>query len=88
MESVHPLEKMLKKIPQLQEVELLFEEIPPLRTAWQNILRQFFKYLPYEVKGINVVEPKWDFLIVLDDCRFDIFKKQININGELEAKIS
>lgn len=38
--------------------------------------------------GINVFDEDWDTLIVLDACRYDMFKKINEIQGELTAKKS
>lgn len=91
MESIHPVEEILGNLPifNSEKIELLFERIPILRTAYQNIVRQFFKYLPHK-GGMKVLKPDWDYLIVLDDCKFDYFKKKIKgrLEGDLKTKIS
>jgi len=38
--------------------------------------------------GIDVIGRDWDNLILLDACRYDYFKSQIDLNGELESVIS
>lgn len=38
--------------------------------------------------GIDMMEEDWDVLILLDACRYDYFKNQVNIRGELERVIS
>jgi hypothetical protein len=38
--------------------------------------------------GVDVMEEDWDNLVILDACRYDYFKKQNNIEGELVKKIS
>lgn len=41
--------------------------------------------------GIYILDEKWDNLIILDACRFDLFKKEIKnwrIEGRLEYRIS
>ena len=38
--------------------------------------------------GVKVVNEDWDYLIVLDAARYDIFKKINWIKGNLEYKIS
>jgi len=37
---------------------------------------------------IRVTEEKWDYLIVLDACRYDYFRKYNTIKGKLKKKIS
>jgi len=42
-------------------------------------------------KGIRIIDEDWDNLIILDDCRYDIFEKifkERNMGGKLEWKIS
>lgn len=50
------------------------------------VLRQFFRLK--EHNGVKVVEEDWDYLILLDACRYDYFKAYNNLEGELEKKIS
>lgn len=38
--------------------------------------------------GIEVMDQDWDYLIILDACRYDSFKKVNNIGGELKKVIS
>ncbi len=51
-----------------------------------NFLQIFFSFIPH--KGVNVMDEKWDYLIILDACRFDEFKDINDIEGKLEKKIS
>lgn len=39
-------------------------------------------------RGIYIVDEDWDNLIILDACRFDVFKQLNSIDGKLESKIS
>lgn len=49
-----------------------------------RILRYIFRN-----KGIYIVDESWDNLIILDACRFDVFKKLNKIiDGKLESRIS
>jgi len=38
--------------------------------------------------GINVMNEDWDFLIILDACRYDAFEQIVDIEGELQSVIS
>lgn len=38
--------------------------------------------------GTDVMGEEWDTLIILDSCRYDIFKKEHDLPGELESRIS
>ena len=54
-----------------------------------HILPIFFKYK--KNLGLHVMEQEWDNLIILDACRYDVFKKHVNhlgIKGELRKVIS
>lgn len=61
---------------------------------WKHLYRDkvFIKFLKLtsanKNRGIYVVDEKWDNLIILDDCRYDIFKEINTIPGKLESKIS
>jgi len=52
----------------------------------QPIYKAAFRILPH--KGNNVLEEDWDYLIVLDACRYDIFEQVNTIEGSLEKKTS
>jgi len=57
----------------------------------QKLIRLFWNgwSMLNPIKGINVMNENWDYLIVLDACRYDFFKKYNNISeGFLERKIS
>jgi hypothetical protein len=60
---------------------------------WRNIfLWRLFLPLVYSFDdGFFVLDEKWDYLIILDACRYDVFKKIIkkfNLKGKLEYKKS
>jgi hypothetical protein len=38
--------------------------------------------------GTNIFQEDWDNLIILDACRYDIFKEESDLPGELESRIS
>ena len=57
-----------------------------LQLIYQEILREIFKILPHN--GIKVVEEDWAYLIILDACRYDVFKELNTIPGRLEKRIS
>lgn len=57
----------------------------------ESSLRYFYRWRPPE--GVRVVEEDWDFLIVLDACRYDFFKqaceeKEWLQKGKLSKKTS
>lgn len=60
---------------------------------WSPLLAKIYRYyfdLFYENNGVRVVDEEWDYLIILDACRYDIFKEIYNdyLEGDLEKKIS
>ncbi len=57
-----------------------------LVSLYENALRVYFSFR--KPKGIHVLNEDWDFLIILDACRYDTFKKLNFIKGKLEKKIS
>jgi hypothetical protein len=75
--------------------------ISDILTALQNPARLFFELRRIalsinasytRLRGSNgecrVVEEDWDNLIILDGCRYDMFKELNIINGKLESRIS
>lgn len=42
----------------------------------------------YNKTGINIFDEDWDNLILLDACRYDMFKNAIDIDGQLETRTS
>lgn len=57
-----------------------------LKLMYLGFLFIIYRLLPH--KGVKVVEEDWDYLIILDACRYDSFKKLNTIPGKLEKKIS
>ena len=52
----------------------------------QLVYKAVFRVLPHD--GDNVLDEQWDYLIVLDACRYDIFEELNIIDGDLEKRIS
>jgi hypothetical protein len=42
----------------------------------------------YSNKGAEIFQGEWDNLIILDGCRYDIFKEINNLSGDLQYRIS
>jgi len=65
-----------------------------LLKSWENwkIWRDKYrkKVLPHILRkrGVYIVDEEWDNLIILDACRYDMFKRYNNIKGKLEFRIS
>ena len=45
---------------------------------------------PYNTEGVDIFEEDWDNLIILDACRYDLFKKKVDVSkyDEFTGKIS
>lgn len=42
----------------------------------------------YNEDGLSIFDEDWDNLLILDACRYDMFKDQSNLPGKLNARIS
>ncbi len=80
------IETILRKFPDLGSIEQIFRRSPFLRRSYYAALERFFRYFPND--GVKVMDEKWDYLIILDACRYDYFKKLNDTPGNLEKKIS
>ena len=67
-------------------IESIFRKIPVLREGYRIALKTVFSVLPHS--GVSVMDEAWDYLIILDACRFDYFERQNNLDGKLSKKIS
>ncbi|MGZ0745986.1 hypothetical protein [Haloparvum sp. AD34] len=47
-----------------------------------------FRTKDYNKEGTNIFNEDWDNLILLDACRFDILKEEVNFEGDLESRRS
>ncbi|MBN3038343.1 MAG: hypothetical protein JW869_02875 [Candidatus Omnitrophica bacterium] len=68
----------------------IFRRFPKAYDAYVYFLSKMFKFSPHARRGygIKVMDESWDYLIVLDACRFDSFKACNKIKGKLKKKIS
>jgi hypothetical protein len=58
---------------------------------WKHQYRDriFIKLISWRKnKGVYILDEEWDNLIILDDCRYDIFEELNNLGGKLEWRIS
>lgn len=68
-------------------IEKLFQKMPKLRRLYIIFLKNaIFRFT--KNKGHAIINNDWDYLIILDACRFDTFKKYNTIPGKLSKKIS
>lgn len=58
------------------------------KALWKyiNLLRRWYALFPHQ--GTRVTEEDWDYLIILDACRFDDFAHNITLPGRLEKRIT
>lgn len=55
------------------------------------ITKGFYQYIFNNIiinHGTHIMEEDWDNLIILDACRYDLYKKNNNLSGNLEYRIS
>ncbi len=62
------------------------------------VFKSVLRYLPIECNnlffrlkygpGTKVMEEDWDNLVILDACRYDMFSERIQLDGELQSRIS
>ncbi|PSP82763.1 hypothetical protein BRC96_11185 [Halobacteriales archaeon QS_6_64_34] len=45
-------------------------------------------YRDYNPEGINVFDEKWDNMIILDSCRYDVFEEENSLPGTLKKRTS
>ena len=74
-----------------------YEKIKQFIDNWNDVLWWRKKASPYLIrkihrilprKGIDIPEEKWDNLVILDACRYDMFEQQSNIDGKLIKRTS
>lgn len=64
----------------------------------REVITTTAKYVPVEINnlvfrarygpGTRVMKEDWDNLILLDACRYDMFEERVDLEGELESRIS
>jgi len=73
------------------------KKIRELKSNWHNGLWWRKKACPYLIRkthqilpqsGIDIPNEEWDNLVILDACRYDMFRQQSNIGGELTNRTS
>ena len=63
-----------------------------------ELVRTSLSYIPIEInnllfrlqngQGTKIMEEDWDQLVLLDACRYDMFKDCVDLDGTLESRIS
>jgi hypothetical protein len=71
----------------MKEPSLAMGEIKRRVNAISHVPRKIMFNLKYG-SGINVMDEDWDFLIILDACRYGAFKQVIDIDADLKSVIS
>jgi len=64
------------------------KEIKPKKIDFKYLISKYWYKKLLGNKGIYVTQQKWDHLIILDACRYDMFKKVNTIPGTLKYVIS
>lgn len=73
--------KGIKKLEKIQHPALLSRE-------FNRIWHRNLYYRDYYSEGVDIFNEDWDNLIILDACRYDIFKEVNYITGTLKSKMS
>lgn len=64
---------------------------PFYNLCMREINKMYFSrigYRDYNPAGINIFSENWDNMIILDSCRYDIFKEENSLPGTLEKRTS
>lgn len=71
-------------------LKTIFSKSPKAYEGYLRLLSVVSKFIMFLMRGrrVRVTEEEWDYLIVLDACRYDYFRRYNSINGKLEKKIS
>lgn len=84
-------------VPNRYNKENLFRAIQRPSLALNEAKRQLadISHIPRKIlfnqrygSGIDVMDQDWDFLIILDACRYDSFERTVGMDGELKRVIS
>ncbi len=74
-----------------REIEDLLIPFVQKHITIQKLIRLFWNIwsIFHPIKGVKIMEEKWDYLIILDASRYDYFKEyNYIINGQLQKKLS
>ncbi|MHA1834227.1 MAG: hypothetical protein ACTSV7_09555 [Candidatus Baldrarchaeia archaeon] len=89
--KTHPIDLVLQKLQKVLDknyIESIFRKSPQLRKLYIFLFQVIFFLFPWK-QGTKVVKEDWDYLIVLDACRYDYFKALNDIiPGKLEKRFS
>ncbi|PSG98642.1 MAG: hypothetical protein BRC29_00765 [Nanohaloarchaea archaeon SW_7_43_1] len=60
------------------------------RRNWKPFLLKIYRpiFRRKDHEGVDILEEEWDNLIILDACRYDIFKEENFLEGDLEKRVS
>lgn len=53
-----------------------------------NLFFSRFKRRPFNTDGVDVFEEDWDNLLILDACRYDMFREHNSLPGDLQKRLS
>ena len=78
--SKHPLISKWLELLKERKYKTLSQQI------YQFILSIVYKMISHN--GTKIMSEKWDYLIILDACRYDVFEMVNDIPGRLEKRVS
>lgn len=71
----------------LRNPDMAKKELKRIISNPMEIPNNMYFQLRYDT-GIDIIDQDWDNLIILDGCRYDYFKQQNDLNGQLQPVIS
>lgn len=79
-------ENAITRLSKYKELAEKGMELKLFSAIFTDFLRIPFYFVPN--KGVKVVGEDWDYLIILDACRYDTFKELNEMDGKLEKRRS
>jgi len=74
------------------KIKYMYHEVKENGRSWRwwrgRYRDRIFSKISIKNNGVYIVDEDWDNLIILDACRYDIFKELNTIDGELTSRIS
>lgn len=74
----------------LEKVKRLVKNPKLVSRLLNRLYHTRFGYRDFNIEGINIFDEDWDNLIILDACRFELFRERVEVDkfGKFESRIS